>query len=511
MSVLEQTERPATGHAAVLDFYGLSQEPFGVTPDPRFLYFSPSHREALASLIYTTQTKRGFSTLVAEPGMGKTTLLFYLLEKIKGTARTAFLFRPGGDPRDLLESLLADLGINAIGQTIAEMHENLGAVLLDERKLGRDFVWVVDEAQNLETSVLETIRLLSNFETPNAKLMHIILAGQPALAEKLAQPDLLQLRQRVSRIVQLAPLSVRETSEYVAHRLRLCGRKDNDLFQPGAIRTIASASEGIPRNINNLCFACLSLGFVERAPRIGVDILQVVLSDYGTESKPADERVIPPAPEPISTSRSWFEHDIDTGTTEANDRPTLGVVPSGMWIALLLIGLILVPLGLVIAQANSGSRQFDLTAAPAVEALISRLTGYDVGTPGPPVSDAPALRPPAVPANLPELDRELALPESTIEEVDALTPIPAGHRNATALAVSQARRVVRADRDQTIFQFAQKYYGRASWTIVERLRDANPNIRESFATIKKGQVVVLPDQRRRQEQEFPNSSSHRSP
>ena len=491
MSVIEQTERKAAGHAAVLEFYQLRDEPFGASPDPRFLYFTPSHREALASLVYTTQTKRGFSALVAEPGMGKTTLLFHLLEKMKGTARTAFLFRPDRDPRDLLESLLADLGIDAMGHTIPQMHENLSSVLLEELNRGHDFVWVVDEAQDLDATVLETIRVLSNFETPNAKLMHIILAGQPALAEKLNQPDLLQLRQRVSRIVQLAPFSVGETSEYIAHRLRLCGRREQNLFERETVRGIARASHGIPRNINNLCFSCLSLAFVERASRISPNILQEVLQDYQGEPR-TPKKEAPSAPPPSQPERapqlaSWYEQDIDA---PAIDR-LYESHGSRVWIGLALIGFVLVPFGLLLAQANSSSRAFDISSAPVLDTLVMQLTGYDVRIPEAPPLTAPVFKPPQISSNLADLIQEshYQAPPGAIEETDALpetpTPAPVKASVSTAPPVNHARtpvvsgrRVVRADRDQTIFQLAQRYYGRANWTIVTKIRAANPSIRE---------------------------------
>jgi general secretion pathway protein A len=191
------------GQTMFLDFYGLREQPFGVTPDPRFLYMTRSHREALASLVYSIETKRGFSALVAEPGMGKTSLLFYLLEKIKPSARTAFLFRPDRNTKELLESLLMDLGVEAASEDVPQMHDQLNSVLLEEMQSGRKFVWVLDEAQDLDNAVLESVRLLSNFETPASKLMHIVLAGQTALSDKLAGPDLVQLRQRVSTHVRL--------------------------------------------------------------------------------------------------------------------------------------------------------------------------------------------------------------------------------------------------------------------------------------------------------------------
>ena len=165
-----------------LNYYGLREQPFGVTPDPRFLYLSPAHREALASLVYGIESGLGFLALIATPGMGKTTLLFHLLEKFRTSARTAFLFPTQCNSREFMRFLLAELGYGSDDQDFVRMHEEFNKRLLQEARAGNRFIVVIDEAQNLEPSVLETVRLLSDFETPRAKLMHIILAGQPELS-----------------------------------------------------------------------------------------------------------------------------------------------------------------------------------------------------------------------------------------------------------------------------------------------------------------------------------------
>src|SRR6266478_5579064 len=164
-----------------LDYYRLREQPFGVTPDPRFLYLSPAHREALASLYYGIEAGRGFLALIAKPGMGKTTLLFQLLEKFQGNARTAFLFQTQCSSREFMRFLLAELGFESQEQDFVRMHEEFNKLLLQEARAGKRFIIVVDEAQNLDPSVLETVRLLSDFETPQAKLLQIILSGQPEL------------------------------------------------------------------------------------------------------------------------------------------------------------------------------------------------------------------------------------------------------------------------------------------------------------------------------------------
>jgi general secretion pathway protein A len=240
-------------------YFGLREQPFGVTPDPRFLYLSAAHREALASLYYGIEANRGFLGLIAKPGMGKTTILFHLLEKFRSSARTAFLFQTQCTSREFMRFLLAELGYESDGHDFVRMHEEFNRRLLQEARAGNRFIVVIDEAQNLEPSVLETVRLLSDFETPRAKLMHIILAGQPELADKLASPGLSQLRQRVSIVHGLEPLSAEEIKNYIEHRLRIAGYEGEPLFSPEVYHDIARFTEGIPRNINNFCFNALSL------------------------------------------------------------------------------------------------------------------------------------------------------------------------------------------------------------------------------------------------------------
>lgn len=262
-----------------LEFYGLREQPFGVTPDPRFIYMGPAHREALASLYYGIESGRGFMALIARPGMGKTTLLFQLLEKFRGTARTAFLFQTQCNSREFMRFLLTELGSENHEQDFVRMHDEFNKLLLQEARAGRPLIVVVDEAQNLDPSVLETIRLLSDFETPKAKLLQIILAGQPELADKLATRQLAQLRQRISMLSGLSPLSEVECANYIQHRLRIAGYSGAPLFTPDAMQAIAQFTEGIPRSINNFCFNALSLGCALRERVISAAIVAEVISD----------------------------------------------------------------------------------------------------------------------------------------------------------------------------------------------------------------------------------------
>ena len=219
-----------------LKFYGLREQPFGVTPDPRFLFQSRTHREALASLQYGIQSGRGFIALLAEPGLGKTTLLFELLQRLGNSSRTAFLFQTQSNSRELMGHLLADLELNPNERDPVRIHEQIKALLVKESHAGRRVILVIDEAQNLDPEVLETIRLLSNFETPTEKLLQVILAGQPQLAQRLASPELAQLYQRISIRTTLIPFDLEDTRNYIEHRLKISGYRGPPLFTPAAVR-----------------------------------------------------------------------------------------------------------------------------------------------------------------------------------------------------------------------------------------------------------------------------------
>ena len=262
-------------------YYGFKESPFGVTPDPRYLYATATHREALASLLYGINSGLGFMTLTAMPGMGKTTLLFEVLGTIRHQAVTAFLFQPVFTPVELLRALLTELGISHPEGGLIELQMLLNEQLLKQFNAGKRVVVAIDEAQSMNDAVLEQVRMLSNFETSRDKLMQIILAGQPQLAARLASPELLQLRQRISIAARLEPLSAEETATYISHRLTLAGYDQNaSLFSPAAVAMIAQQSEGIPRNINNLCFNALALACALRQTTIGPEVIREVIADF---------------------------------------------------------------------------------------------------------------------------------------------------------------------------------------------------------------------------------------
>jgi general secretion pathway protein A len=267
-----------------LDFYGLREQPFGVTPDPRFLYLGQSHREALASLHYGIEADRGFVALIAPPGLGKTTLTFQLLEKLQQASRTVFLFQTKCNSKEFLHYLLNGLGVDAEGMALVSMHNKLNEILGSEMLAGRRLILAIDEAQNLDPEVLETIRLLSNCETSQSKLLQILLIGQPQLARKLASPELEQLQQRISVFSRLEPFGSEDIARYIAHRLQVAGYEGSSLFSPGALRIIANQSHGVPRKINGLCFSALSLGCAMGRKLVDVGMMEEVVADHDVES-----------------------------------------------------------------------------------------------------------------------------------------------------------------------------------------------------------------------------------
>jgi general secretion pathway protein A len=281
-------------------YFGFREDPFEATPDPRCLYNSPTHQEALASLICGFHSNRGFTALIAPTGLGKTTLLFRFLDDIRTSARTVFLYDSLCEPLELVGAMLRDLGIPP-GRNGVEMREQLKDVVVREARAGRRFVVVIDEAQNMSDDALEMVRLLTNFETSRAKLMQIVLCGQPKLFEKLMQPSLEQLRQRISTFCQLQSLSTQEVNAYIDHRLNRVGYSGPPLFTEDALKLISEASRGIPRTINNLCFNALSVCCGLKSKQVDAKMAAEAIADL--RLSPLTEEVVSTSDETLNVRR----------------------------------------------------------------------------------------------------------------------------------------------------------------------------------------------------------------
>src|SRR5579863_1116821 len=278
------------------EFYGLKANPFNVNPDPRYLFLTRHTEEALACLTYGIQSRKGFVLLTGEVGTGKTTLVNKLLEWLRlQQVATAFVFNSRLDVPQFLDYMMADFGIPCDSKAKSQILLRLYNWLLDRYRAGETAVLIVDEAQNLSDEVLEEIRMLTNLETFTEKLLQIVLVGQPELEQKLKQPQLRQLRQRLTLRAKTHPLTLDETKAYVQQRLRIAGSNGQQIFDPESLVSIHRYANGIPRVINLLCEHCLVSAFVDQQKVILPAVVDGVARDFDLSDGTASG-VMTPAP-----------------------------------------------------------------------------------------------------------------------------------------------------------------------------------------------------------------------
>jgi type II secretory pathway predicted ATPase ExeA len=461
----------------VLDYYRLEEQPFGVTPDSRYLYLTPKHKEALNSLVYGIEAGCGFVALIATPGAGKTTLLFEMLNILRDKARIVFLFQTISTPLDLLRSLLSGLGVRDLQGSLVEMQIRLRDLLTEQYRLGKRVVLVIDEAQNLDDSVLELVRMLSNFETSRDKLIQIVLAGQPQLADNIGSPELVQLRQRISIFARLNAFTPEETALYIQHRLRVAGyNSDMPLFTKDALALIALCSEGIPRNINNLCFNSLSLGSALQQKPIDRDIVRQVIADLDFGPWRKRSSLPPLKPEERATPVKVLEFSAISKSSSG----FAGWLPKAAIAAVVLLALG----GALFESPRWLGRP---AASQPASTAVARPAPVASAQPAPPAAGQPdTAAPTATPS--PTLPDPAAAPNERPTTIPAVTP---------SLLAEQATQpldsvgTVRVTAGQTLLGICIEKFGSCTSELLQQIHELNPSLNNPDH-IESGQNIRIP-------------------
>lgn len=440
-----------------LEFFHLREQPFGVTPDPAYLYPSRTHLRALSALSHGVSEGRGFLGLVAEPGLGKTTLLNHLMDQVRETTCTVFLFQTHCNAHEFFEYVLSELGVDTRGLGLVAMHNKLNEALFAQMFAGQRFLLVVDEAQNLSEPVLETLRMLSNYETQHSKLLQIVLAGQPQLAVKLAHPRLTQLRQRIAVLSQLDPLTPQETEGYVQHRLETAGYSGPPLFTPEALALVARESRGVPRVINHICYHALSAARDEGLRTIGGKLVREAVARLDLKPRPA-------ATPPVVACPVVRAPSVEVSPLTYNPPAHFPLARRALR---------------AMTQARQGSRAAALTASLLVAGLLWFPTLLRPDSPGQ-VTAANIISPAS--------SRPLAAPKPAAESARAAHP--------AELLETGSRQVltVVAGPQQTLKEISLRYVGEFDYNLFEEICTLNPELPDPYH-LESGQLIRLPIRR----------------
>jgi general secretion pathway protein A len=439
-----------------LEFYGLAEGPFGLTPDPKYLFLSVGHKEALAHIHYGIEERRGFVLILGEVGTGKTTLIRHVLKRFGPDVKSVFLFNSSLGFEELLQAVLRDLEVPSPSHRRVDLIDALNEFLLQESQEGRRVVLIIDEAQNLSASVLEEIRMLSNLETARSKLLQIVLVGQPELGERLGQVSLRQLRQRIGLVAELKPLSRKDSVLYVKHRLKVAGAREN-IFTPLALRSVYRTSNGIPRLINVLCDKSLVLGYASNKKRIGRRIVRRVAGDWAvfrTAGRPVSA---------ISRRRGVERRPLRQPLTR------MVVVAAGG--TLVVTGLLVGRLGTPDQTGNAvGVPSPAVTSSPPADARAASEHGP------PPLQIAtPSGEEPPTSSRITKTDRVMdqpgTAPSAALREGGAPLAVP-------ALPERPGASVVTVKTGDTLSWLLYSVYGRADETVIDLAQAANPSLND---------------------------------
>jgi general secretion pathway protein A len=424
--------------------FGFVELPFNVSPDPRFFYTNPVYREALVTLHYGIETRKGFVIITGEAGTGKTTLLRMLMHNLDSAIHTAFIFNPRLSFTALLRFILSDLGVASSAKDRLKLTEQLNSHLIEQLKKGHTVALLVDEAQALSDEILEELRLLSNLETDREKLIQIVLMGQPELEHKLDQPELRQLKQRVTLRCRLLPLSQPEVGLYIASRLKTAGYEGKELFVPEAVEQITRYSNGIPRIVNVICDNALVIASAASKKHVSAEMIEEAARDLKLNGQPQVnaeaattnfERpedfkgVFQPSQARIAAVDQPWRSDFEPKRTGMHMRPRQRTF-AGLGIGVLLGMAILVGAGIVLYTQQAGS-------LAALDVDFKNLASI-INLPGLHRENPELAHPQRVPSDLstevlketpPYKPPDLQAPESRESE----PPAPEPNQNSTAL------------------------------------------------------------------------------
>jgi type II secretory pathway predicted ATPase ExeA len=511
------------------NFFGFSEEPFNVTPDPRFLYLTPSHREALASMMYAIKERKGFISITGEVGTGKTTLVHTLLAKLDRQVKAVFIFHTHVSFEELLKAVLRELDIPIADGGKASLLHSLNESLIQRLSQNENVALIIDEAQNLGNEVLEELRLLSNLETPKAKLLQILLVGQPELEAKLNSPELRQLKQRIGIRRKIQPLSPEECEIYIDHRLKQVGSSASKIFTKEAIGLISIHSQGIPRMINTICDNALLIGYGLSRKTVDGAIVREVLKDMGEVSLPPGEVSPPPAeasPPPPKPDRHKWESREEPEEIEpreahsssqpssldtAHGNPAHSSSQSGPW---------------PIAHGNSDhnnlpahteNRKYPharlFYVGLALVAVLALLFFFGGGFYSGKIKEPEPSPKASVPSATPESSSESQIGQANVATVNGPAAAPAAPvaplaatpaaekatplKDAPSLAEEKPieerkDHVISAKRKDSIFLLARKYYKASNETLADLILEANPEITNAHV-ITVNQEIRIPE------------------
>jgi general secretion pathway protein A len=514
-------------------FYGLKEKPFNMTPDPKFLYLSQQHEQALAHLIYGIKEKKGITLLTGEVGTGKTTIINAMLEKLKQSVRIAHISNPNMVLEDLFTYIFDGFRIDAPVASKSKCLIKLRDFLLKQSRTGINSILIIDEAQNLSLEILEEIRLLSNLETKKEKLIQILLVGQPELNLKLSNPQLRQLRQRISAKFHITPLNLKETQEYISQRLLVAGANNTEIFNKKAINEIFFYTHGIPRLINIICDLSLVIGFAFQKTKIDERIIKEAIKSLADNHSPTV------LDEPLSSDQTHQITEIIATSRNDRKRSLLRYVGIGV-ISCLVFGVtffwawdLSVMVRTLKREINqitpSGNNQeikqelindkdsmadkpdkiedMELNTEEAISSLREENTreedkgtdplGFEDYIPKPEEESSSE----SLPAN--KVEEPIALPPKAIEMVpsnleqdtteDIIIPKKTLQVNAPEKKLAaKEKRIAVVKKGDTLTSLAIEVYGLASKEIFSFIRSANPDITDINHIIV-GQRIIFPE------------------